>query len=153
MNASDSCVYSKLFGSDCAIICLYVDDMLIFCSNLEVINDTKMFLSSHFDMKDLGEADVILGVKIRKTENGFSLCQSHYIEKILKKFECFDETPVRTPYDPSISLKKNNGDSVSQAEYAKIIGSVMYLMNYTRPDIAYAVSRLSRYTHNPNNEH
>ncbi|KAL0378951.1 UNVERIFIED_CONTAM: Retrovirus-related Pol polyprotein from transposon TNT 1-94 [Sesamum radiatum] len=104
-------------------------------------------------MKDLGEADVILGVKIRKTENGFSLCQSHYIEKILRKFNCYDELPVRTPYDPSICLKKNHGDSVSQAEYAKIIGSVMFLMNYTRPDIAYAVSRLSRYTHNPNNEH
>ncbi|KAL0350117.1 UNVERIFIED_CONTAM: Retrovirus-related Pol polyprotein from transposon TNT 1-94 [Sesamum radiatum] len=104
-------------------------------------------------MKDLGEADVILGVKIRKTENGFLLCQSHYIEKILKRFNCHEEIPIRTPYDPSICLKKNNGDSVSQAEYAKIIGSVMFLMNYTRPDIAYAVSRLSRYTHNPNKEH
>ncbi|KAL0345620.1 UNVERIFIED_CONTAM: Retrovirus-related Pol polyprotein from transposon TNT 1-94 [Sesamum radiatum] len=102
---------------------------------------------------DLGEADVILGVKIRKTENGFSLCQSHYIEKILKKFGCHDEIPVRTPYDPSACLKKNKGDSVSQADYAKIIGSVMFLMNYTRPDIAYAVSRLSRYTHNPNKDH
>ncbi|KAL0413798.1 UNVERIFIED_CONTAM: Retrovirus-related Pol polyprotein from transposon TNT 1-94 [Sesamum radiatum] len=50
-------------------------------------------------------------------------------------------------------LKKNKGDSVSQADYAKIIGSVMFLMNYTRPDIAYAVSRLSRYTHNPNKDH
>ncbi|KAK4381706.1 Retrovirus-related Pol polyprotein from transposon TNT 1-94 [Sesamum angolense] len=109
-------------------------------------------LESKFDMKDLGEADVILGVKIRKTENGFSLCQSHYIEKILKRFNCHEEIPVRTPYDPSICLKKNNGDGVSQAEYAKIIGSVMFLMNYTRPDIAYAVSRLSRYTHNPNKD-
>ncbi|KAL0319910.1 UNVERIFIED_CONTAM: Retrovirus-related Pol polyprotein from transposon TNT 1-94 [Sesamum radiatum] len=76
-----------------------------------------------------------------------------YIEKILKKFGCHDEIPVRTPYDPSACLKKNKGDSVSQADYAKIIGSVMFLMNYTRPDIAYAVSRLSRYTHNPNKDH
>ncbi|KAL0423210.1 UNVERIFIED_CONTAM: Retrovirus-related Pol polyprotein from transposon TNT 1-94 [Sesamum radiatum] len=110
-------------------------------------------LESKFDMKDLGEADVILVVKIRKTENGFSLRQSHYIEKILKRFNCHEEIPVRTPYDPSICLKKNNGDGVSHDEYAKIIGSVMFLMNYTRPDIAYAVSRLSRYTHNPNKEH
>ncbi|CAJ2637428.1 unnamed protein product [Trifolium pratense] len=78
---------------------------------------------------------------------------AHYIEKILKKFNCYDELPVKTPYDPSIHLKKNNGSSVSQTEYAKIIGSVMFLMNCTRPDIAYAVSRLSRYTHNPGNEH
>ncbi|KAL0286293.1 UNVERIFIED_CONTAM: Retrovirus-related Pol polyprotein from transposon TNT 1-94 [Sesamum radiatum] len=152
-NASDTCVYTKLCGCDFVIICLYVDDMLIFGSNLQVINETKSFLNSQFDMKDLGEADVILGVKIRKTENGFSLCQSHYIEKILKKFGCHDEIPVRTPYDPSACLKKNKGDSVSQADYAKIIGSVMFLMNYTRPDIAYAVSRLSRYTHNPNKDH
>ena len=61
--------------------------------------------------------------------------------------------PVRTAYDPSISLRKNNGSSISQTEYAKIIGSVMYLINYTRPDIAYVVSRLSYYTHNPNHDH
>ncbi|KAK4384319.1 Retrovirus-related Pol polyprotein from transposon TNT 1-94 [Sesamum angolense] len=103
-------------------------------------------------MKDLGETDVIPGVKSRKTENGFSLCQSHYIEKLLKRFDRHEEISVRTPYDPSICLKKNNGDIVSQAEYAKIIGSVMFLMNYTRPDIAYDVSRLNRYTHNPNKE-
>ena len=60
---------------------------------------------------------------------------------------------MRTPYDPSIHLRKNKESSVSQTEYAKIIGSVMFLMNYTRPDIAYVVSRLSRYTHNPSNEH
>lgn len=75
------------------------------------------------------------------------------MEKVLKKFNSFDVVPVRTPYDPSIHLKKNRGPSVSQIEYAKIIGSVMFLMNSTRPDIAYAVSRLSRYTHNPAKEH
>ncbi|KAL0329324.1 UNVERIFIED_CONTAM: Retrovirus-related Pol polyprotein from transposon TNT 1-94 [Sesamum radiatum] len=131
----------------------HVDDMLIFGSNLQVINETKRFLCSQFDMNDLGETDVILGVKIRKTDNGFSLCQSHYIEKVLKRFNCHDEIPVRTPYDPSICFRKNNGDIVSQAEYAKIVGSIMFLMNYTRPNIAYAISILIRYTHNPNKEH
>lgn len=57
-------------------------------------------------MKDLGEADVILGIKIKRADNGFSLCQPHYIERILKKFGCFDLVPVRTPYDPSIHLRK-----------------------------------------------
>ncbi|TYJ98195.1 ty1-copia retrotransposon protein [Cucumis melo var. makuwa] len=104
-------------------------------------------------MKDLGEADVILGVKIRKIKTGLSFCQSHYVEKILKEFDSFDVSPIRIPYDASKHLKKNKGDNVSEPEYAKIIGSVMYLMNYTRPDIAYAVSRLSRYTHNPDRYH
>ncbi|GKA62780.1 retrovirus-related pol polyprotein from transposon TNT 1-94 [Tanacetum coccineum] len=153
VNASDTCVYSKVIASNCVIICLYVDDMLIFGTNINVVNETKTFLSSQFDMKDLGEVDVILGIKVRKTENGYSLCQSHYIEKVLKRFDYFDVDPVKTPYDSSKCLKKNKGTGVSQPEYAKIIGSVMFLMNYTRPDIAYAVSRLSRYTHNPSNEH
>ena len=60
---------------------------------------------------------------------------------------------MSTPYDLSIHLKKNRGSPVAQSEYAKIIGSVMFLMNCTRPDIAYAVSRLSRYTDNPAYEH
>ena len=104
-------------------------------------------------MKNMGEAYVILRIKIRKTNDRFSSCQSHYIEKVLKKFNCFDVLSVRTPYDPSLHLEKNKGPSVSQTEYAKTIGSVMFLMNYTRPDIAYAISQLSRYTHNPSKEH
>ncbi|KAK8617380.1 hypothetical protein V6N13_080296 [Hibiscus sabdariffa] len=104
-------------------------------------------------MTDLGEVDVILGVKVTKTEKGFSLGQTHYVEKVLKKFDSFDVIPVQTPYDSSINLFKNKGSCVSQTEYAKIIGSLMFLMNFTRPDIAYVVSRLSRYTHNPSNEH
>ncbi|TYJ99724.1 Retrovirus-related Pol polyprotein from transposon TNT 1-94 [Cucumis melo var. makuwa] len=75
-------------------------------------------------MKDLGEADVILGVKIRKNKTSLSLCQSHYMEKILKKFDSFDVSPVRTPFDASKHLKKNKGDSLSQPKYAKIIDNV-----------------------------
>ena len=104
-------------------------------------------------MKDMGEANGILGIKIRKTNDGFSLCQSHYIEKVLKKFNCFDVLPVRTPYDPIIRLKKDKGPSLSQIKYAKIIGSVMFLMNHSPPDIAYAFSRVSCYTLNPSKEH
>jgi len=113
---------------------------------MHVVNETKKLLSSHFEMKDMGEADVILRIKIRKTNDGFSLSQFQYIEKMLKKFNWFDMILVRTPYNPSIHLKKNKESRVIQTEYAKIIGNVMFLMNYTRPNIAYAISRLSRYT-------
>ena len=106
VNLSNSCVYSKRIDSDCLLICLYVDDMPSLGTNLLVVNETKKLLSSLFEMKDMGEADVILGIKIQKTNTGFSLSQSHYIEKMLKKFKHFDVTPVRTPYDPSIHLKK-----------------------------------------------
>ena len=89
---------------------------------------------------------MIIGIKITTTSNGLKLSQEHYVEKILRKFEHFDCKPMSTPYDPSSQLKKNREYSVAQIEYAQIIGSLMYLMNHTRPNIAYVVSRLSRYT-------
>jgi len=109
----------KMVGSDYVIICLYVDDILIFGTNMSVVNEAKRLFSSLFEMKDLGEADVIFGINLSKTKSGFSLYKSHYIEKILKRFNSFDMVPMRTPFDPSIHFKKNRGSSVSQVEHAK----------------------------------
>jgi hypothetical protein len=149
----DKCVYTKTSDNEYVIISLYVDDLLIFGSSMNIVHSTKHFLASKFDMKDMGEASVILGIKIVRSNNGIMLTQEHYVEKLLKKFGHFDVTPVSTPYDANSQLKKNKGDAVGQLEYAQIIGSLMHLMNFTRPDIAYAVCRLSRYTQNPNHEH
>ena len=109
----DRCVYNKFFGDSCVIICLYVDDMLILGTDMDVVKSTKDLLSSNFDKKDLGEVDVILGIKIIRTSEGITLSQSHYVEKVLKKFNHFDCDPVRTPYDPSIQLKKNRGSPIA----------------------------------------
>ena len=79
--------------------------------------------------------------------------QSHYVEKILKKFEHFDMSPISISYDSKVHLVKNRGDNVSQDKYAQIIGSLMFLTNCTHLDIVYVVGRLSRYTHNPSIEH
>ena len=69
------------------IVCLYVDDMLIMSKDINDINATKRMLSSKFDMKDLGVADLILEVRIIKTPHRLALSQSHYIEKVLDKFK------------------------------------------------------------------
>ena len=149
----DKCVYTKCTEKECVIIALYVDNMLIFGTSLSEVHSTKRFLASQFDIKDMGEAKVILGVKITRMGDSIMLSQEHYVEKILKRFEHFNDKPVSTPYDANIHLMKNRGDLVGQAKYAQIIGSLMHLMNFFRPDIAYAVCRLSKYTHNPNNYH
>ncbi|XP_077251868.1 uncharacterized protein LOC143891109 [Tasmannia lanceolata] len=117
------------------------------------INKTKNLLMQNFDIKDLGEANVILEIKITRSENGISLDQSHYIEKILKKYKYFDCKPVCTPFDLSVRLYSNDGDSVNQKEYASIIGSLRYAIDCTRPDIAYAVGLLCRYTSCPSIDH
>ncbi|KAL8544433.1 hypothetical protein ACS0TY_004837 [Phlomoides rotata] len=104
-------------------------------------------------MKDMGLANVILGIKIIRTSNGITLTQSHYVEKVLKKFNAFNDPPAKTPLELNVHLSKNRGDSIAQMEYARIIWSIMYISNCTRPDIACAVNKLSRFTSNPNNEH
>ena len=60
---------------------------------------------------------------------------------------------MRTPIDVNLHLTKNKGKGISQLEYSRIIGSLMYIINCTRPNIAYAVSKLSRYTSNPGEDH
>ena len=100
-------------NDECVIICLYVDDMLIFGTNMNVVIKTKNFLTSKFDMKDMGEVKVILGVKIIWNGNNILLSQEHYIEKLLKKFGHFDDKSVQTPYDSNTQLKKNKGDLVA----------------------------------------
>ena len=154
LNQADKCVYSKFDESGKGvIICLYVDDMLIFGTDQNQVDLTKEFLSSRFSMKDMGEADVILGIRIKHEGKRISMSQSHYIEKVLKKFNCFDCTPVSTPMDTSEKLMPNTGKAVSKLEYSRVIGCLMYAMTCTRPDIAFAVGKLSRYTSNPSAHH
>ncbi|GKA84718.1 zinc finger, CCHC-type containing protein, partial [Tanacetum coccineum] len=143
-------------------------------------------LSSRFSMKDMGEADVILGIRIKHESNGLSISQSYYIEKLPKKFNYFDcipvstpmdtseklmpnngqavsqleysrviqvSTPVSTPMDTNEKLMPNNGQAVSQLEYSRVIGCLMYALTCTRPDIAFALGKLSMYTSNPGTQH
>ena len=135
------------------IVCLYVDDMLIVSNNIKGIVEIKRFLSSTFKMKDLGQVDTILGIKVKRNSGGYVLSQTHYIEKVLEKFSHLKIKEVNTPFDPSIKLVKNVERTVAQLEYSSAIGSLMYATQCTRPDIAFVVSKLSRFTSNPNVEH
>jgi hypothetical protein len=89
-----------------------------------------------------------------KSEDGIALNQSHYAEKILSRFESIDECKISpTPYDASIKLHKVEGEGKDQRRYSQIIGSLMYLIGATRPDISYAVSKPSRFTSNLRDDH
>nr|GEV28808.1 zinc finger, CCHC-type [Tanacetum cinerariifolium] len=89
----------------------------------------KEFLSSRFSMKDMGVADVILGIRIKHESN------------------------VSTPLDTCENLMPNRGLTVSQLKYSRVIGCLMYDITCTRPDIAFAVGKSSRYTSNPGTQH
>jgi hypothetical protein len=82
-------------------------DIMIFGTRLDVINEVKSFLCQSFEMKDLGEADVIMNIKLIKGKNMISLTQSHYVENMLSHFCYKDSKPSLVPYDPSLILCKN----------------------------------------------
>lgn len=71
---------------------------------------------------------------------------------MLKKIGHLDSTRV-TPFDNSIKLYENKGRSIAQLEYSRVIGCLIYVMTSTGPDIAFEVSKLSRFTSRPGNEH
>jgi hypothetical protein len=77
---------------------------LIFGTSLDVINEVKTFLCQSFNIKDMGEADVILNIKVIKGENGITLTQYHYVEKVLSCFSYKESKPSPTPYDLSLIL-------------------------------------------------
>jgi hypothetical protein len=133
---------------------LYVDDILIFGTSLDVIKEVKDFLSNNFEMKDLGEADVILNIKLKRECNGgVTILRPHYVENVLSRFGYSDCQPAPTPYDPSVLIRKNRRIAKDQLKYFQIIGSLQYLASATRPDISFAVSKLSQFVSNPGDDH
>jgi len=80
-------VYYRYGSGEGVILCIYVDDILIFGTNLNVIKEVKKFLYNNFKIKDLGEVDIILNIKLlREGNGGVTLMQSHYVEKVLSRF-------------------------------------------------------------------
>ncbi|GKF82597.1 zinc finger, CCHC-type containing protein [Tanacetum coccineum] len=120
LNQSDKCVYSKFDDSGKGvIICLYADDMLIFGTDQNQVDKTKKFLASKFSMKDMGEANAILDIKIKRENKEIIITQFHYIEKILKKINHEYCSPLSTPMDPVEKLMPNTGKPVDQLEYSE----------------------------------
>ncbi|KAF3681871.1 putative phosphoserine aminotransferase, chloroplastic-like [Capsicum annuum] len=107
INECDKCVYIKDTPNHQVIVCLYVDDMLIISRDIFDINATKQIFESKFDMKDLGVADVILGIRIHITLQGLALSQSYYIKNVLDKFKYMEFGIAKTPLDVSFAFRKN----------------------------------------------
>ena len=112
-------MYYRFGGGEGVILCLYVDDILILGTSLDVIKEVKDFLSNNFEVKDLGEADVILNIKLSREGNGgMTLVQSHYVEKILSRFGYSDCQSAPMPYDPSVLLRKNRRIARDQLRFS-----------------------------------
>jgi hypothetical protein len=159
----DHCVYFKKLNNDIFIILvLYVNDMLLASKIVTNINRLKAQMARTFDMKDLGAAKNILGMNIfRDRRNGkLWLSQQKYVEKILLRFGMNSGKPVFVPFASHFKLSsslcsstKEKKEQMSLIPYANAVGSLMYVMVSTRPNISHAVGVVSRYMENPGKEH
>ena len=152
-NDADDCVYMRSEGGHVLIIALYVDDLLIACDDMEVLSETKRELSSRFKMKDLGESRIILGMDICRDPDAdtLSLSQSRYAQKIIDRFGMSSARGIATPMDPALDLTAESPPT--KEPYQSAIGSLMYLMVGTRPDLAFCVGRLAKFVSNPTELH
>ena len=140
------------------VIALYVDNLLLFGRDLEAIKDVKQRLQTVYKMKDLGEAKVCLRIQIQRDRKNRTLTidQQTYIEKILENFSMTDSKPVSTPIDSYESINPPYKDSepmANQLEYQQAVGSLMYTMTATHPDLAFTVGKFSQFCHNPTAHH
>ncbi|KAH9658076.1 Integrase catalytic domain-containing protein [Citrus sinensis] len=159
----DCCVYFRDIGDGKMIyLMLYVDDMLIVCHSIDEINHLKDLLSSEFDMKDLGAVRKILGMEIirDKKRKLMFLTQQSYVKKVLLRFGMHESMSVQTPLANHFELSAAQCPQIDAEQgkmaripYSSAVGSLMYAMVLTRPDISHAVSIVSRFMANPGYEH
>jgi hypothetical protein len=114
----DHCVYSKQVGNHFIYVVLYVDDMLLVGNNMDVIKEVKSQLSSKFDMKDLGAANFILGMEIKRDRANMKLWlnQRKYVETILQRFNMHGSKPVKVPIPIGVKLSADQCPKTQEEE-------------------------------------
>ena len=146
----DWCVYYKRVSNNVMIyLLLYVDDMLLVCPDKSEICRLKSQLKERFKMKDLGLATRILGMEIKRDRKAQKLWlyQKNYLSKVLNRFEAGSSKPVTTPMANHYKLTADQSPVTDEDKrfmakipYASAVGSLMFSMICSRPDLAYAIS-------------
>ncbi|KAL5557871.1 hypothetical protein UlMin_034082 [Ulmus minor] len=132
---------------------VYVDDVIIASSDSTAIIHLKADLNTLFKLKDLGDLKYFLGLEIARSAAGICLSQRKYVLDLLSDFGYLGCKPASTPMKPNLQLSLEDGENVSDVSmYRRLIGRLLYL-TLTRPDISYAVNRLSQFLSKPKVPH
>ncbi|GJU99355.1 retrotransposon protein, putative, ty1-copia subclass [Tanacetum coccineum] len=152
----------KASGSNVTFLILYVDDIIIIGNHIPSLQSVKDYLGKCFAMKDLGEAAFILRIKIYRdmSKRLIRLGQNTYMDKILKRYKMDNSKCGHIPMQEILDLNKTQGAStpkevkrMQNVPYASAVGSIMYAVRRTRPDVAFAQNITSRFQQNPGELH
>lgn len=160
-STSDPCMYIRDQGSTLFIALIWVDDIITLCANAATHTAFHKELAKHYKMRDLGPLEWCLNLKftVDPLTRAITLNQTHYVEAVLARFDMTDCKPVNTLTSPT-PLRKTMWPSNPSEEkemlhtpYREAVGTLMYLMTCTRPDISFAVNQVCRYMQNPGPQH
>lgn len=148
----DCCLYVRKGHtiSDTVYIVLYVDDLIIITGNDQQLNLIRDHLTQMFEMKDLDEIELFLGMRITRTDTKISIDQSSYIRTVLAKFNMTDCNPVSIPMENKFNPNNLQSDEYYDAPCRSLLGCLIYISISSRPDIAISVNIISRYIHKNN---
>ena len=158
---SDRCLYYKRDGSEFEYVVIWVDDIIICGSQRGRVDELKKAFGRGFNMEDKGELKWFLGMEIAREKDVVKVRQTHYVNNLLEKYGMTDCKPVQTPGVEKESLTKADCPEQGSAEhkqmrgidYRGLVGGLLYLAVWTRPDISFAVGALSQFLENPGWEH
>ncbi|KAI7951517.1 hypothetical protein MJO28_007201 [Puccinia striiformis f. sp. tritici] len=134
---------------------LHVDDLAIFSKNP---SEFKEQIKARFQIKDLGESNLLLGTNVHQEPGAVTLSQRHYIDAQLERFELQHLYPSSTPMKPGGHLvQASRAERLAHLEsgnnYRSLVGALNYLSVTTQPDITFAVSSLSQFLNSPGTAH
>lgn len=139
------------------VVLVYVDDLIISGSDQVGIQETKSFLKSVFDIKDLGELKYFLGIEICRSSEGLFLSQRKYTLDLLSETGKLGSKPAKTPLEDGYKVKrkgeKGTDDPLDKphadpSQYRRLVGKLIYL-TITRPDLCFAVNQVSQHMKEP----
>lgn len=150
---ADYSLFTKKDSTSFTAILVYVDDLVLAGNDLTEIHAIKSLLDRKFSIKDIGELKYFLGFEVARSHLGISLYQRKYSLDLLQDTGLLGCKPSSTPMHPKIKIGKDIGTRLSNpSSYRRLIGKLLYL-THTRPDICYAVSRLSQFLETPTDIH
>ena len=134
---------------------VYVDDVLFLGKSKKDIDSLKKRFMAIWECRDLGDTQEFLRMRILRSKGSIFLDQTDYLEKVLQRFKLTNAKSVPTPLPEGYHPMPNKGTASPElrASYQQVIGSLLYIMIGTRPDIAYAVTKLAQFAANPSEDH
>ena len=156
---SDAGVYVHRTKNHIMLFVIYVDDGLLLSSSTSLLQKKKKQFLERWDSRDMGPAQEYLGIQILRDRQRrtMHLHQIPYVQKVLERFKMTGTQSVRTPlpagYQPTKAPEDYEAHSELKAKYQSVIGSLMFVMLGTRPDLAFATIKMSQFMANPTEEH